>query len=77
MELNVICSQLYQLLSVIQGVVLHHTASKAYLGRQYPLEVRSANRICDMLSRVPDLSGVINNVTTHIDDYASIHWQFH
>ncbi|KAG9317738.1 cell division protein Cdc14 [Chiua virens] len=38
-ELNVICSQLYQLLSVIQGIVLHHTASKVYLGRRYPLEI--------------------------------------
>ncbi|KAF8550496.1 CDC14-domain-containing protein [Imleria badia] len=27
-ELNVICSQLYQLLSVIQGIALHHTSSK-------------------------------------------------
>ncbi|KAH0840193.1 cell division control protein 14, SIN component-domain-containing protein [Lanmaoa asiatica] len=38
-ELNAICSQLYQLLSVIQGITLHHTASKVYLGRRYPLEV--------------------------------------
>ncbi|KAG6379008.1 cell division control protein 14, SIN component-domain-containing protein [Boletus reticuloceps] len=38
-ELNVICSQLYQLLSVIQGIALHHTGSKIYLGRRYPLEI--------------------------------------
>lgn len=39
-ELNTICAQLYQLLSIVQGVVLHHGASKAFLGRRYPLEVR-------------------------------------
>jgi hypothetical protein len=43
-ELDVICSQLYQLLSVIQGIALHHTASKVYLGRRYPLEVRHHDR---------------------------------
>ncbi|KAH7887443.1 cell division control protein 14, SIN component-domain-containing protein [Phlebopus sp. FC_14] len=38
-ELNTLCSQLYQLLSITQGIVLHHTSSKAFLGRKYSLEV--------------------------------------
>lgn len=38
-ELNILCAQLYQLLSIVQGVVLHHESSKAFLGRRYSLEV--------------------------------------
>ncbi|KAI6034522.1 cell division control protein 14, SIN component-domain-containing protein [Pisolithus microcarpus] len=41
-ELHTICAQLYQLLSIIQGVVLHHGPSKVFLGRRYSLEILTA-----------------------------------
>ncbi|KAI6135112.1 cell division control protein 14, SIN component-domain-containing protein [Pisolithus croceorrhizus] len=41
-ELHTICAQLYQLLSIVQGVVLHHEPSKAFLGRRYSLEILTA-----------------------------------
>lgn len=41
-ELNILCAQLYQLLSIVQGVVLHHESSKAFLGRRYSLEILTA-----------------------------------
>ncbi|KAI6034979.1 cell division control protein 14, SIN component-domain-containing protein [Pisolithus orientalis] len=41
-ELHTICAQLHQLLSIVQGVVLHHEPSKAFLGRRYSLEILTA-----------------------------------
>ncbi|OJA20321.1 hypothetical protein AZE42_05444 [Rhizopogon vesiculosus] len=38
-ELNTLCSQLCQGLSIIQGVSLHHQASKSFLGRRFSLEI--------------------------------------
>ncbi|KAH7931178.1 CDC14-domain-containing protein [Leucogyrophana mollusca] len=38
-EVAVSCSQLFQALSIIQGVVLHHKSSKSYLGRCHSLEI--------------------------------------
>lgn len=35
-----LCSQLTQALSIIQGVALTHHSTKAFLGRKYPLDVR-------------------------------------
>ncbi|KAI0005051.1 cell division protein Cdc14 [Russula compacta] len=38
-EASVLCSQLAQALSIIQGVALTHHSTKAFLGRKYPLDV--------------------------------------
>ncbi|KAG1735053.1 cell division control protein 14, SIN component-domain-containing protein [Suillus lakei] len=38
-EMNTSCSQLYQGLSIIQGVSLHHKSSKSFLGRRFSLEI--------------------------------------
>ena len=66
-ELNVVCSQLYQLLSVIQGIALHHTTSKVYLGRRYPLEVRYQRRwLTLVLSPSADSSNALDDLTTYI-----------
>lgn len=37
-----LASQLTAALLLIQGVSLNHVATKAWLGRKYPLEVRSS-----------------------------------
>ena len=39
-ETKTIASQLIQALGIIQGVVLNHKPTKAFLGRKYSLEVR-------------------------------------
>lgn len=76
MELNVICSQLYQLLSVIQGIALHHTASKVYLGRRYPLEVGDpCMMFVAVLNDVVDSSSVVNDVAAYVHDYTATRWQ--
>ncbi|KAL4081501.1 cell division control protein 14, SIN component-domain-containing protein, partial [Scleroderma yunnanense] len=41
-DLNTLCAQLYQLLSIVQGIALHHESSKAFLGRRYSLEILTA-----------------------------------
>ncbi|KAG2156419.1 cell division control protein 14, SIN component-domain-containing protein [Suillus clintonianus] len=38
-EMNTMCSQLCQGLSIIQGVSLHHKSSKSFLGRRFSLEI--------------------------------------
>ncbi|KAH7914441.1 cell division control protein 14, SIN component-domain-containing protein [Hygrophoropsis aurantiaca] len=38
-EVGTLCFQIFQSLSIIQGVVLHHTASKSYLSRCHSLEI--------------------------------------
>ena len=40
-EASVLCSQLVQALSIIQGVALTHHSTKAFLGRKYPLDVKN------------------------------------
>ncbi|KIJ69893.1 hypothetical protein HYDPIDRAFT_23052 [Hydnomerulius pinastri MD-312] len=71
-ELNAICSQLYQLLSIIQGIVLHHAASKAYLGRRYPLEVLVALLTTSRhTSMITQQSGMDNSVTGPSSDKSS------
>ena len=40
-EASVLSSQLAQALSIIQGAALTHHSTKAFLGRKYPLDVRT------------------------------------
>ncbi|KIK98209.1 hypothetical protein PAXRUDRAFT_134689 [Paxillus rubicundulus Ve08.2h10] len=71
-ELNALCSQLYQLFSIIQGIVLHHAASKAYLGRRYPLDILvallTASRHTSMIAQP---SGMGSSIASPSSDKSS------
>lgn len=44
-EMNILMNQLLQCMSIMQGVVLTHPSSKAFMGRKYPLEVRFSRSV--------------------------------
>ncbi|KAF9231353.1 cell division control protein 14, SIN component-domain-containing protein [Melanogaster broomeanus] len=71
-ELNAICSQLYQVLSIIQGIVLHHAGSKAFLGRRYPLEILIALLTTSRhTSMITQSSGMASSITGSSSDKSS------